>query len=149
MPTCQNLRIDIQIYDNNIHVCEIWVQTPSHVYPKCIVFFTIGKILHNTSSHVSISTKKNHNTILLIHWISEIIIKTTFNNTLKDDVTSSLRMMCVECSELLLSLVNITKLNEILLLLNLSLCYLQKYITNRLSLIILVSTQISRLPYRQ
>ena len=36
---CQNLGIDIQIYDNNIHVCEIWVQTPQHIYPKSIVFY--------------------------------------------------------------------------------------------------------------
>ena len=35
-----------------------------------------------------INNTKKHNTILLNHRISEIIIKTTFNNTLKDGVTS-------------------------------------------------------------
>ena len=43
-----------------------------------------------------INNIKKHNTILLNHWISEIIIQTTFNNILKDDVTSALRMMCVD-----------------------------------------------------
>jgi hypothetical protein len=43
---------------------------------------------------------QKHNTILLNHRISEIIIKTTFNNTLKDVVTSAFRMMCVDCSGL-------------------------------------------------
>ena len=43
-----------------------------------------------------INNIKKHNTILLNHWISEIIIKTTFNNILKDGVTSALRMMCVD-----------------------------------------------------
>jgi hypothetical protein len=36
-----------------------------------------------------INNIKKHNTILLNHWISEIIIKTTFNNILKDGVTSA------------------------------------------------------------
>jgi hypothetical protein len=43
-----------------------------------------------------INNIKKHNTILLNHWISEIIIKTTFNNILKDGVTSALRMMRVD-----------------------------------------------------
>jgi hypothetical protein len=52
------------------------------------------------SAHHINNIKKKHNTILLYHWISEIIIKTIFNNTLKDGVTSPLRMMCVNCSGL-------------------------------------------------
>jgi hypothetical protein len=55
---------------------------------------------------------KKHNTILLNNWISEIIIKTTFNNTLKYGVTSALRMMCVDRSGLQLSLVIIPTINE-------------------------------------
>jgi hypothetical protein len=43
-----------------------------------------------------INNIKKNTTILLNHWISEIIIKTTFNNILKDGVTSALRMMCVD-----------------------------------------------------
>ena len=60
-------------------------------------------------------------------------MKTIFNNTLNDGVTSALRIMCVDCSGLLLSLMNIPKINEKFLL-NLSLYYLQKYITKKASL---------------
>ena len=36
----------------------------------------------------------------MLHWISEIIIKITINNTLMDGVTSAFRIMCVDCSGL-------------------------------------------------
>jgi hypothetical protein len=62
---------------------------------KINFLFTEGLFLSTSYQYYLIKT-----TSLFNHWISEIIIKTTFNNTLKDGVTSALKMMCVDCSGL-------------------------------------------------
>ena len=64
-------------------------------YKIKIFFFAEGLFL--STSYIYINNIKKHNTI---HWISEIIIKSTFNNILKDGVTSALRMRCVDWSGL-------------------------------------------------
>jgi hypothetical protein len=53
---------------------------------KITFFFTEGLFLSTsyTSIYMISIIWKKHNTILLNHWISEIIIKTTFNNILKE-----------------------------------------------------------------
>jgi hypothetical protein len=63
MPKCQNLRIDMQIYDNNIYVCEIWVQTPSHIYPKSIDFYDRKNTsqFNNFSFNLGIFTRESYN----------------------------------------------------------------------------------------
>jgi hypothetical protein len=57
---------------------SFYVQNKDNKFSSLKVYF---------SAHHIDNIKKNHSTIFLIHWISDIIIKTTFNNTLKDDVT--------------------------------------------------------------